>query len=516
MEKIKNCFMYCAFMLFIGSMVGCKKNLEIDPVGVQTLDVTFSDFSGALAATNGIYSRLSTSNLYRGNISLLLVDQASDDVIYGPRATPNYSKIDYFENASTDIFVMDIWSAFYEIIYRSNVVIGRVPNVPIPPARSLNSAGLPFKDQLIGEAKFLRAFSYFNLVRLFGDVPVHISEISSIEEINIPRTKVAEVYKQIESDLQDAVAKLPPTYSGSGVGNEKGRVTKWAAMALLAEVYLTQKNYTGARDMAAQIINGSLVSGFRLNDTYVGNYIARGGVENSPESLFEIQFGGATISGPGASGQNYSSLMSGANNVPRGISTYKPSDNSLLENEPGYTGSLVQAYDIDNDLRFKLCYYRDIGFGSTITWHCNKWYILGQGSGNENFIVSRLADVYLMYAEAVNEIGGPDAISVEYVNKLRRRAFGSPVNTPSVSQDIVLAGLTQIRFRDLIREERRKELAFENKRWFDLLRYGYDYMVDVLVNKQKRVLFKKDFMLFPIPATELVANPQMTQNLGYK
>ena len=413
MKSKKLNFLFGALIVFIMvTSFGCKKNLEIEPVGVQTLDVTFSDFTGALSATNGVYSRLTTSNLYRNNISFLLIDQASDDVIYGPRATPNYSKIDYFENAPTDGFVMDIWSAFYEVIYRANVVIARVQDVPIPPARSLNSAGLPFKDQLMGEAKFLRAFSYFNLVRVFGDVPLPVKEITSIEEINIPRSPVAEVYQQIENDLKDAISKLPPRHSGIGAGNEKGRVSKWGATALLAEVYLTQKNYTAAKDLAEQTITGALANGFKLNDTYVGNYVARGGTENSPESLFEIQFGGATVSATGPTGQNFSNWMSGGNNVPRGTSRYKPTDDSFLENEPGYSGSLVQEYDINNDLRFKNCYYQDIGYGSTITWHCNKWYALGQGSGNENFVVSRLADVYLMYAEAVNEQSGPDPTAV--------------------------------------------------------------------------------------------------------
>jgi hypothetical protein len=122
--------------------------------------------------------------------------------------------------------------------------------------------------------------------------------------------------------------------------------------------------------------------------------------------------------------------------------------------------------------------------------------------------------VLLIYAEATNEAGTLDAQGLEYVNRLRRRGFGLPLTTPSTTRDIA-SGLTQAQYRDLIRSERRKELALENKRWFDLLRYGFDYANTVLKVNQKRDSFTKDKLLFPVAKIELTNNPLLTQNPGY-
>lgn len=500
------------FLVILTVLGGCKKVLNLEPVGQQTLDATFTDQAGAMAAVNGLYATLLSTNLYRGGSALVLVDQASDDVIYGPRATPNFSRIDYFENDPNDAFVFQIWEGLYRLIYRCNVVVGRVHQITFPSVGSTNSAGIPFKNQFIGEARFLRAFAYFNLVRIFGAVPMHLVEINSIGSINIPRSSVSEVYAQIEADLLEAIKNLPPTYSGSGAGNERGRITRWAAMTLLTDVYLTQRKFQDARNMSIAAINGFTQSGGRLNDNYSGSFLGRGGTDNSPESIFEIQFGGATQTGPGNQGNTFSSLMSGQENNPPGIANYRPSDNSYLENEPGYTGGLIQEYE-PGDLRLNVNFYQGRGDGANIRWLTHKFYQMGPGSGNENYPVYRLPDLYLMYAEATNELGNPDPTAISYVNMIRRRAFGLPLNVPSVRD--IATSQNQSSFRVLHRTERRRELAMENKRWFDLLRYGFDFMQDVLVTKTKRVNFKREFMLFPIPAQELIANPLLVQNPGY-
>ncbi len=134
--------------------------------------------------------------------------------------------------------------------------------------------------------------------------------------------------------------------------------------------------------------------------------------------------------------------------------------------------------------------------------------------GQINFPVYRLAEVLLIYAEATNEAGTLDAQGLEYVNRLRRRAFGLPLNTPDAKVDLA-TGLSQTAYRDLIRSERRKELALENHRWFDLVRYGFDYANKVLKVDQKRDNFTKEKLLFPIARIELINNPLINQNPGY-
>jgi hypothetical protein len=497
------------------SSAGCDKMLTPDPVGVQTVNATFIDFAGTLSAVNGVYNILSGGNLYRGNLNLLSVDYASDDVQNTSRSNAAYNVVDYFELPADNALTFGLWDDLYRIIYRTNVIASRVPGIIFPVAQSLGPTGVAYKDQFIGEAKFMRAFAYFNLVRLFGDVPLRTTETTSPAEVNIARSPSAQVYAQIIDDLKDAAVKLPTVYSGSGPGNEKGRPTRWAALTMLADVYLTQKNYAEARATAAQVITQS---GLSLNTSYAANFFARGGAKNGPESLFEVQFSnGGSASGTAAFGNPYSFIMGAVTETNGGVislSAYRPTNNLDPENESGFGSGLIQEYEA-GDLR------RDVNFvqarsGSGVTqWLTTKHHLPNTGAvGQANFPIYRLAEVLLIYAEATNEAGLLDAQGLDYVNRLRRRAFGLPLTTPDTKVDLN-SGLTQTAYRDLIRSERRKELAMENHRWFDLLRYGFDYANTVLKVNQKRDAFTKDKLLFPIAKIETVNNPLLTQNPGY-
>ena len=495
---------------------GCDKMLSPNPVGVQTVNVTFTDFAGTLSAVNGIYNVLTGADLYRGSNNLLYIDYASDDVISTSKsASTAYNTLDYFELPADNAVTFGLWNDLYRLIYRANVVTTRVPGITLPIAQARNPSGGLYTDQFVGEAKFLRAFAYFNLVRLFGDVPLRITEIKSPSEVNIPRSPAAQVYAQIIDDLKDAATKLPPVYSGSGAGNEKGRPTRWAALTMLADVYLTQKNYAEAKTTAAQVINQS---GLSLHANYANNFAAKGGAENGTESLFEIQFANnGQTSGTAPFGNSFSYIMgpvTDANGGAVNLGLYRPTDNEDVTNESGFRGGLIQEYET-GDLR------RDVNFALGRTgaglqnWLTSKHYVPGSGAtGQQNFPIYRLAEVLLIYAEATNEAGTLDAQGLEYINRLRRRGFGLPLTTPSTTRDIA-SGLTQAQYRDLIRSERRKELALENKRWFDLLRYGFDYANTVLKVNQKRDSFTKDKLLFPVAKIELTNNPLLTQNPGY-
>lgn len=498
------------------SSSGCNDMLNPEPVGTQTIDVTFTDFSGSLAAVNGIYNVLSGGNLYRGNNNLLYVDLASDDVMNQSKTTSSaYSVVDYFELVANNSQTFELWDDFYKIVYRSNLVINRVPNIDFPIAQSRNSAGTLFKEQFVGEAKFMRAFAYFNLVRLFGDVPLRTTEIKSAGEVNIPRTPASQVYNQIIEDLKDAATKLPASYSGSGNGNERGRPTRWTALTMLADVYLTQKNYTEARTIANQILTQS---GFSLNTRYTDNFAARGGQENSSESLFEVQFSnGGLGNGTAPFGNNYGFIMGATNETNGGVislANYRPTNNLDPENESGFKGGLIQEYE-EGDLRRDVCFVQGRSGTGNTQWLTVKHHLPGSGAiGQANFPIYRLAEVMLILAEATNELSVLDANSLEQLNRLRRRAFGLPLSIPSTLRDIT-SGLTQAQYRELIRSERRRELAMENKRWFDLLRYGFDYANTVLKSNQQRSNFTREKMLFPIAQIELINNPQLTQNVGY-
>lgn len=506
---------YILIILFVVvgvSTTSCDDLLRPDQIGVQTVDATFTDFSGCLASVNGLYGVMNKDNWFTN--SLLQVDEASDDVTNGSILISGYSAVDYFELVADNSISYNLWEGFYKIIYRANVIIERVPDVKFPTLSSENSAGLLFKDQFIGEAFFMRAFSYYNMVRLFGDVPLHLKEIKSTTQINVPRSSSTLVYNSIINDLEKAGDLLPPSYSNNGKGNEKGRVSKWAAKSLLADVYLTLKEYDKAKSLALEVIEES---DRKLMNSY-SELFPKGtdGKENCDESLFEIQFanGGATTGiPPYASAFSY---LMGQNPDPitglQNLGMYRPTNNLDSDQESGFTGGLIQDYEAgDRRLSFYFTQTASTGIQRYLT---DKYFVAGtSAAGNTNFTLYRLAEVYLIYAESENELGAPDAKAYSFMNNLRRRAFGKPYDI--VSTIDLPQNMGQNDFRDAVRLERRRELAMENKRWFDLCRYGFDYVNTVLKINQKRSKFSKEKMLLPIPRTELIANPLLKQNPGY-
>ncbi|HLP38181.1 RagB/SusD family nutrient uptake outer membrane protein [Lacibacter sp.] len=515
MKKIIKIYILLVFVFAMNA--GCKKVLNPEPIGQLTLDANFIDFNGSLNAVNGMYATLSNGNLIRGANAWIEIDQASDDVMSVSAPSGLYNFVDYFELVPDNAITYNIMDDFYRVIYRANIIIDRVPQISFPTAFQLNGTRTSFKDQFIGEAHFLRAFSYYNLVRIFGGVPLHITPISGPSAVNKARSDAAAVYQQIELDLNEAIAKLPLSYTGTGTGNEKGRATRWSAQLLLAEVQLTQKKYAEARTNALAVINNS--GGFRLNNTYQASFPAlNGGNENTQESLFEIQF---SSSGLGANatapvGHNLSWIMGPTNELVGGVASlarHRPTDNASPDNEPGFTGGLIQEFET-GDLRKDAAFHIVQGDGGIQRWLTKKWWEGGRASSSTgNYVLYRVADAYLIYAEAQNEAGGPDATAIDFINQLRRRAFGLSLNTASAKD--INPVQSQASFRDIVRSERRKELALENKRWFDLCRYGFTYANQVLNTGQKRTKFNQNKMLFPFPQIELINNPLLTQNPGY-
>jgi hypothetical protein len=195
------------------------------------------------------------------------------------------------------------------------------------------------------------------------------------------------------------------------------------------------------------------------------------------------------------------------------LANYRPTDNAAPDNDAGFTGGIIQEYETD-DTRLTTNFLQGRRGTGITGWLTNKYYEAGRGAASTgNYVAYRVADAYLIYAEATNELGGPDALSIDFVNQLRRRAFGLALTATS-PKDLSPAQ-TQASFRNILRSERRKELAMENKRWFDLVRYGFEYANQVLKVNQKRNNFNQTKLLFPFPAVELVNNPLLTQNPGY-
>src|SRR2546422_1345249 len=219
-------------------VTSCESFLDPSPADVLTPENFYRTLSDAVAATNAVYE--STKWSYWLGF-WYISDIATDDIFAGPRfGSDGHRMADYIFD-STEWPMGDMWGSAYWIINRANAVLDRVPGITMDPT---------LRDRLLNETRFLRANAYFNLVRSFGDVPLLEHEVKSLDGLRVSRATAAEVYALIVSDLQQAVAGLPPSYTGSDIG----RVTSGAAQAMLAKVYLTRQDWANAAQTAGQMI----------------------------------------------------------------------------------------------------------------------------------------------------------------------------------------------------------------------------------------------------------------------
>lgn len=386
--------------------------------------------------------------------------------------------LDELVHNSTTGSIEAMWTRFYKTIGRaSNSIKYTEESTVIDQAT---------KNRYIGEAKFLRALSYFYLVRMFGDVT--IQDIND-ESSNTVRKPKEEVYTYIEADLLDAIEKLP--LKSQYEAKDLGRATKGAAQALLAKVYLYERKYQQAYEMATTVVNSGQ---YNLEPDYATTW--RVETENGQESIFEIQARGvATAHGV----QQYSETQGARGTSGWGWGFNTPSQNLLdafnaegdvirrdatiiFRGETLYDGRVVSTA-VENPM------YNEKAYSSANA---------GSADGDKNIRVIRFSEVLLIQAEAANEIG-QDALTP--LNRVRSR-----VNLPAVS------GLTKDQLRTKIWNERRLELAFEHDRWFDLIRTGQAKSMMALNGK---TFIEGKHELFPIPNAQLIQTPTMSQNPGW-
>lgn len=379
----------------------------------------------------------------------------------------------------------DVWEGNYQAINRSNQALQYLPQ--------LTNADQALRSRLTGEAKFLRAFAYFTLVRSFGGVPLvdHVPAAGNENDrlMTLTRKSKEEIYAFIEQDLNEAIALLPDksTYTGNNVG----RASKGAAYALLAKVSLYQKKWQ-------QVVNNcNLVTGYSLTPDFAEIYKISG--ENNQESIFEIQ-GKGGLNQPGI--QQYSQVQGarGAGGWGWGFNTpsqslvdaYNAEGDTerrnatiIFRNSTLYDGRIVPA-TVENP------YYNYKAYSSAFT---------GSDDSDANIRYLRYAEVLLMKAEAMNEMGQTGA-AVPFLNQVRNRA--GLANTTAVSQADV---------RTAIWKERRLELAFEHDRWFDLVRTG-QAQAAMSANGKTFVVGKHE--VFPLPSSFMLeAGGLSAQNPGY-
>ncbi|KAB7731783.1 RagB/SusD family nutrient uptake outer membrane protein [Rudanella paleaurantiibacter] len=472
-----------AILFVLSSLMGCEV-LEQTPESSFTPENFYKNADDARAAVSAVYDPLNSADMYN-QVMWILQDQATDDAEWGGgRSTANQAKNDldkYTFTPATSTF-QSIWSTTYRGINRANTVISRVPTIPMPD---------DLKNRYVAEAKFMRAFYYFTLVRLFGGVPLQLQETTSLNNLNVARAPAEEVYKQIVQDFTDAEAVLPVSYTAG----DRGRATKGAAKAFLAKVYLTRQEWAKASAKAKEVMD--LGAGYDLWANFADVFSIAN--ENGKESMFEIQAIGGGF-GEGSWMQGY--MRPNFDRV-NGVAGF--GDDPATEN-------LYRAYRSDDRRRnVTIRLYSATSTPAAPASVLFPGYVAkyldptatANGEGGNNFPILRYADLLLMYAESRNEQAPNDAEAYAAINRVRNRA-GIPNLTPNLSQ---------AQFRDSLLLERRLELAFEGHRWYDLARTKR--LISAMRAQNPTIKVEERHYLFPIPQTERDANPQLTQNEGY-
>lgn len=499
-------------VLILLSTAGCKKFLNTQRQGGY--DDTNYPYPGGSGPYDqfifGAYNELRSFNLHSQSF-ITAVSIRSDDADKG--STPadggaNAISMDNFPVLASNGFCNTLWLGNYTLITKCNSTIKEVnTNTTIVASEAI-------KQQTLGEARFLRAYAYFNLVRFFGRVPLIDTLFSDpAAQNNVAQSTAAQIYTFIENDLAFAASVLPLNWDPRFVG----RATKGAANGLLTKVYLTQQKWAQAMTAA----NTVMTSGqYDLSTSY--DKIFREEGENSKESVFEVQ---ATASSaiPSANGVQYAQIQGirGSGIWDQGWGWNTPSD------------QLVAAYEANDPRKARTVLFTSTAtvpgltiYGETTPVglpnprYNNKIYTnpaLRTSLGNRfgywmNIRILRYADVLLMYAEAANEVGGDANITAARVavNLVRARARTGAVT--GTLPDITTTD--QATLRTAIRQERRVELAMEHDRFFDIVRWGIAQ--DVLQTAGKTNFINSRDVLLPIPQTQIdLSAGKLTQNPGY-
>jgi len=438
-------------ILLLGLSQACEDFLQEKPESQLVTGNFYQTEEDAEAAINAVYNGLFM--VYRRNFCLV-VDLISDDMKNGlGMSNSQLQDIEYLRIISENTFNAFIWQNSYVAIASVNTSINNIE------VATFNEAA---KGRLLGEAKFLRALNYFNLVRLWGDVPL-VTKLESLSNAYVNRTPEAEVYTQIIQDLNDAISSLPETYSQVDVG----RATKGAAQILLGKVYLQRGDWQEAANILGTVIENEASYGYGLNVNYADNWKLAS--ENGVETVFSVQYskspGFVNLLMAGA-GPKYS--MNGGNGLP-GLFVAWEADIPTLDLYSQYADDderkeatvrtdFVSPLDGEVYTSGIPLFYK---YYDETTTNCRNTDI--------NFQVLRYSDALLMYAEALNELGSTSQAE-PFLNRVRSRAFNDDLHN--------YTGLSQSEFREKVRQERRLEFACEGQRYFDLVRWGV--FVDVM------------------------------------
>lgn len=489
MKKITVVAVLLAFAL---ASIQCEDALIEEPQALLVNENFYNSEADALSALTAVYGTFNSSGGFPTIWFIALLEnraeysdgrgsQAGISIYDGPLDNANQNR------------VFNAYNNIYTGINRANAVLDNVPSI------DMNES---LRAQYVAEARFLRAFFYSNLVKYWGGVPIRTNEFTDLAEIGAPRASVAETWAFIIEDLQIAIPNMAVSFSDS----ESGRATSWAAKMLLADAYLNTENWSGARDTTDDVITNGPFSLIEVQQSDDFDQIYGPEVNTHKEDIWSAHF-------TETNGQRIPTFIHDGNlgYSVGGFRAWLPVEDSFLGEWD--SEDLRQEYNL---YRFRIIEGDTVFVNSATPLLFRKFRDPGAPDNNNsrnNLPFFRLAEAYLIYAEASSEAnGGPDALALERLNTVRRRGYGLDLNSPS-SEDYA-SGLSAAAFRNIVLQERGYEFVLEMKRWNDLLRTG---------NAQERVeatgkTWSDVSLLFPLPIDEINNNPELgpgDQNPGY-
>lgn len=520
MKQSKNTFLLSLSVACLLGLASCSKDLEIANPNAPTIDNFWKTANDAQSGVNAIYSTYHRVGLARNEFFLTIV--RSDE---GFSTSPNSTLINNFDVFNVTNYNLwettTVWQDLYVGIGRCNQVLDNVPAIDMDET---------VKNQLLGEAKFMRGFFYYYLATLWGNVPVLLK--TSLPTDYPPTTPQAEVYQQCEADFKAAAAVLPVKYDNAGVG----RATRGAAYGMLGKCYLQMHDYANAAAALKWLTEGEGKDVYALMDNYRDNFLEA--TENNKESVFEFQnaVNPAENHDDDASG-NPDNLNYGTSIppffAPRPIGftdgqarrwcvwEFLKEKTTDGKRDPRLAASFI--YD-STDVRgpdYTMVYgqswtsrgYADVEGDPIAQATQNTVYFrkfLNDATSNgevfhsgNNYRYLRYSDVLLLYAEALNGLG-ETAKAYPFVNKVRARAGLAPL----------AGGMDKAAFLTQIKHERLTELCGEGHRWEDLVRWG-DLSTKLATRDEGFSHYTDKYALLPIPQYELDVNTHMQQNEGW-
>lgn len=470
MKKIK----YIVLLVVIVFITACENDLNTAPEDSFTTGSFYKNESDIEAAVNAAYGGLQKNGLYAFNYHILMETRSDNTFEEEPSNSGGFGDVDLFNRVTTNGVFRQTWVDSYVTIQAANIVLNRIDAIP-----DMDNS---LKNIRKGEMKFIRALVYYNLVNLYGGIPLVLQETTNpTDYFGQGRASVQEIFDQIIIDLNEASSSLTES-------NDIGRANRGAALLLLAKAYLTLGNAVEA-ETALRAINGY---------TFINTYADLFGIsnENNAASIFEVQFQSG-VNG-GEEGSSFASKFTSQKN-------------------PGSKGNNIITQDLLNsfeagDLRRNEIIQDPLN----PTVYISTKYIDNTRTlvddGDNNVIVFRYADVLLSLAEALNAKGYvANGEAFDLINRIRTRA-GLP--------NLISATITnQQQFKEALLKERRHEFFYENHRWFDLKRLGNP--VQVMNNHFAgfvglNITIDQNDLLLPIPLDQLNSDPgSMEQNPGY-